>query len=261
MQENKLDQKWRCMELTEFEFEDILKNAMKAEDEDINALNITLKKKINSKYKYKKLLKSIPVSAVACVMVGFVITSVIYNNKNLKEFPDNSDIVSKPQVTKVSEINEPINSNNVVQSEKNTKKVSPKVKDNSNNVKNISENIPKSDISQNDISQNGISVASEPIVENNEGVSQESEPYTMRRSTDMLIVDYLNEDIELALKIAEIINKQIDEMGDERISKIESFQTQTYQINDNNELIVIFKEGTIAPDELGELRFNVGVIK
>ena len=53
---------------------------MKDESEVPFKTNEKLKKKLNTKSKYKRILKSVPVSAVACLVIGAVVTSVMLND-------------------------------------------------------------------------------------------------------------------------------------------------------------------------------------
>ena len=68
------------MELTEFEFEDLLSLAMKDGSEVPLKTNDKLMKKINVKIRNKRIMKAIPASVAACMVIGVVLTSVMLNN-------------------------------------------------------------------------------------------------------------------------------------------------------------------------------------
>ena len=91
MQGHKSKVNWRCMELTELEFEDLLSFAMKDESEVPLKTNDKLKKKINAKLRYKRIMKAVPASA-ACVVIGVVLTSVMLNDGGNNV----NDVVHKP---------------------------------------------------------------------------------------------------------------------------------------------------------------------
>ena len=70
------------MELTELEFENLLQLSFKDEANVPDELNQRLMKKIYQKSRYKRILKSVPLSAAACLIVGVMVVSVISNNGN-----------------------------------------------------------------------------------------------------------------------------------------------------------------------------------
>lgn len=72
------------MELTELEFENLLQSSFKDEMNVPDEINQRLMKKIHQKSRYKRILKSVPLSAAACLLVGVMIVSVISNEGGRK---------------------------------------------------------------------------------------------------------------------------------------------------------------------------------
>ena len=78
--------------MTEIEFEGLLQSAFKDSNNVPDEINQKLKKKLYKKSKYKRILKSIPVSVAACLVIGIAAASVILNGDK-----DNTDdIMYKP---------------------------------------------------------------------------------------------------------------------------------------------------------------------
>ncbi len=78
--------------MTEIEFEGLLQSAFKDSGNVPDEINQRLKKKLYKKLKYKRILKSIPASMAACLVIGIAVASVMLNGGK-----DNTeDIMHKP---------------------------------------------------------------------------------------------------------------------------------------------------------------------
>lgn len=78
--------------MTELEFEGLLQSAVGGSKNVPDEINQRLKRKLYNKSRYKRILKSVPVSMAACMILGVVVASVMFNQTP----NDNSDIISKP---------------------------------------------------------------------------------------------------------------------------------------------------------------------
>ncbi len=78
--------------MTEFEFEGLLQSAIRDSKNVPDEINQRLKQKLYKKSRYKRILKSVPISMAACVVIGVIVASVMFNNTP----NDTNDIISKP---------------------------------------------------------------------------------------------------------------------------------------------------------------------
>lgn len=78
--------------MTEFEFEGLLQSAIRDSKNVPDEINQRLKQRLYKKSRYKRILKSVPVSMAACVVIGVIVASVMFNQTP----NDNSDIISNP---------------------------------------------------------------------------------------------------------------------------------------------------------------------
>ncbi len=78
--------------MTEIEFESLLQLAFRDSKNVPDEINQKLKKKLYKKSRYKRILKSVPISAAACLVIGGVVASVMFNVGG----NSNNDMISKP---------------------------------------------------------------------------------------------------------------------------------------------------------------------
>lgn len=163
------------MELTEFD--EIMSFLINDEKEVPQHLNHKLKKKITAKYRYNKLMRAIPMSAVACIAVGFFLVSAIYHSEELTNVPQpevKEKIVSEEMVVK-PEIKEKIISEEMVVKPvvEDIKSKTPEKTDKTKKVEKKQEEITIESNNNNE----GISVAShidnpDDLIENNIPISR-----------------------------------------------------------------------------------------
>ncbi len=235
------------MELTEFD--KMMNSLMNDEKEVPKELNLKLKKKIRAKYRYNKLVKSIPMSAVACIAVGVFLVSAINDNEELLNVPQqnvNEAIISQEIVSKEQPL---VEKNNIKTQEKTieVKREEPVIIPNN-------EGIAVAQVEPNE----GIAVAQ---AEPNEGIAV-VQTELIDESEDMSLIEYLENDEEKILLVSERIKEQMS--ADEEIDYYKEFESivgdEEYYLTDECELVIIFDEGEIAPEEHGKLYFNVGII-
>lgn len=245
MQGHKLKVNWRCMELTEFEFEELLSSAMKDESEVPFKTNDRLMKKLNAKLRYKRIIKAVPASAAACLVIGVVLTSVMYNNQEVYELK--GDEVNQGLVIGTIEEKNVTTAQEIVD-EKDTKQ--PKSKKTAV-TQNVSADIAQIEAYSGEEPQE----IAEPVVEVEEA--------TKTRSISMTLTDYLDNSEELIANVSEMVKEKMS--ADEYIEYFEDFVSITgnenYYLTEKNELVIIFEPGIVAAEENGEIYINVGVIK
>ena len=83
--------------MTEIEFEGLLQSAFKNNSDVPDEINQKLKKKLYKKLKYKRILKSIPVSVAACFVIGIAVASVMFNSGENKIGDINPIVVNDTQ--------------------------------------------------------------------------------------------------------------------------------------------------------------------
>lgn len=245
------------MGLTEF---DNLMKALADEKEVPQELNLKLKNKIRAKYRYSKLVKSVPLSAVACIAVGIILVSSV--NRNEENF------VVPPQVVSETIISEETHT------EKEPESVAEKKENKKQDIKKIENNEKKQTEPVLEPVNDGIAVAQidsmelyedEPLPVSEEPVSMSrgrmiKEDATQERS--LSLIQYLANDEQKLSIVSQIIKEQM--VNNEDIDYYDTFSSvsgnERYDVTEENELVVIFDAGVVAPEEFGEQAFNVGVI-
>lgn len=245
------------MGLTEF---DNLMKALADEKEVPKELNLKLKNKIRAKYRYNKLVKSVPLSAVACIAVGIILVSSV--NRNEENF------VVPPQVVSETIISEETHT------EKEPESVAEKKENKKQDIKKIENNEKKQTEPVLEPVNDGIAVAQidsmelyedEPLPVSEEPVSMSrgrmiKEDATQERS--LSLIQYLANDEQKLSIVSQIIKEQM--VNNEDIDYYDTFSSvsgnERYDVTEENELVVIFDAGVVAPEEFGEQAFNVGVI-
>lgn len=259
MQERMLKINWRCMGLTEF---DNLMKALADEKEVPKELNLKLKKKIRAKYNYKKLMSSIPLSAVACIAVGIVLVSAV--NRNEENFVAPPQVVSEtiiseevhiedePVITEKKEIKES-------KKEKVKKTAIVETKETEPPLEPVNDGIEVAQIEPTDLSGN------EPMP-----ISEDAAPMSRARMIEeddieersLSLIEYLVNDEEKVSLVSQRIKEQMQ--NNEEIDYYDNFTSisgnERYDVTVENELVIFFDAGVVAPEEFGEQVFNVGVI-
>ncbi len=265
MQERMLKINWRCMGLTEF---DNLMKALADEKEVPKELNLKLKKKIRAKYNYKKLMSSIPLSAVACIAVGIVLVSAV--NRNEENFVVPPQVVSEtiiseeihvedePVITEKKEIKE-IKETKENKKEKVKKSAIVETKETEPPLEPVNDGIEVAQIEPSDLS--GI----EPMP-----INEDAAPMSRARMIEeddieersLSLIEYLANDEEKVSLVSQRIKEQMQ--NNEEIDYYDSFTSisgnERYDVTVENELVVFFDAGVVAPEEFGEQVFNLGVI-
>lgn len=184
------------MELTELEFENLLQSSFKDEINVPDELNQRLMKKIYQKSRYKSILKSVPLSAAACLVVGVMIASVVSNDGGKKTS---------------NEFYQPIAVNDKMYA--------------------VTMDLAR-------------------------GAVQESKPI------ENTLIEFLNNDVEKLMIVSQKIKDHMK--NDSEFGYFDDFQgisgNERYYITDLGELVVIFEQGVVAPEEHGEIYINIGVI-
>ena len=284
------------MDLTEFEFEDLLSLAMKDNGEVPLKTNEKLKKKLDAKLRYKRIIKVVPSSLAACLVVGVVLVSVVHNNQELYDFKvddtnqfQNQGVVIKDSQEKnvISEENfktkdVPTQQKTDNKSEKQaeikdlsvTEKVSSETykQDVKPEDKIVNENIPAEtaqievySVAKTQVTTDETSVEETQVATDEASVEEASVflAKAMPTASEMLLADYLENNQELIDDVSEKIKEKMSD--DEYVDFYEDFTSVTgnenYYLTEKNELVVIFKSGVVAAEENGEIYINVGVIK
>ncbi len=273
------------MELTEFEFDNLLNSAMKIDENIPYGINDKLKKKINSKYRYKKMIKSIPVSAAACLVAGVVLTSVMYNNQNIYDIPKGISNVPDDNGIVISSVIE-----EDIKVPLENEKIVPKVSQNTN--VDLSDDTAKTKSNETinfvlkSAEQEGVTPGKTSVAESelavfdgdemqvtdpvSESYAQELPEDSLEYSTrampevkNISLAEYLANDQALITLVSQKIKEQM--LYDSEFGYFEDFSmisgNERYYLTEQNELVIIFDAGTIAPTDHGEMYFNVGVVK
>ena len=230
------------------EFDDVMKSLVDEKDVP-KELNLKLKKKIKAKYNYTKLIRSIPLSAVACIAVGIVLVSAV--NQNEEKFVQPNNVVSEIIISEEIYVEEE-------KPEKIEEKKLPVVK------KTKTETViepPIEEISIASVEEIGIEAYSNEEIETYEQTPM-SRGRMIEEDIKPSLIEYLNNDEE---KIFLITQRIIEQMIDnEEIEYYDTFNSisgdERYDLTEENELIIFVDAGVIAPEEYGEQIFNVGFI-
>lgn len=272
--------------MTESEFEELLSKAMKTDGEVPARLNEKLQKKLLFKMRYQKFTKAFPASMAACLIVGVILTSVVYNNRNSFELQNDNqkDIQNDGTVVRIAEDYTSAEENIAVEEEKEVNapiKTKEKKKNNTEKetVKQEKEETkPQSDsvysyqkeesVVKPEIYADVQAYAEETVQEQvpvcAEEVQNDVSAYagSGRSVKPITLIDYLGNDDELISGISQNIKNQIE--NDNEREYYEDFSlingSEDYYINENGELIVIFEAGQIASEDYGTISFNVGII-
>lgn len=269
--------------MTESEFEELYSKAMKDDSEVPARLNDKLQKKLLFKTRYQKFTKAFPASVAACLVVGVVLTSVVYNNKDSFELKNDNkqDFKNSGTVVRMIEENSLTAEDVAVEEEKTPIKTEEKKK-NSPKKETVKqekeEQKPQTDIVYSytkdesvvkpEISEE-VQVHTENAVQKQalacvEDIQNDVSAYAGngRSVKAITLIDYLGNDNELINSISQNIKKQIENDNEREYYKDFSLinGNEDYYINENGELIVIFETGQIASEDYGAISFNVGII-
>lgn len=272
--------------MTESEFEELFSKAMKDNSEVPAGINEKLQKKLLFKMRYQKFTKAFPASVAACLIVGVILTSVVYNNRNtfVLQNDNEQDIQNNGTVVRTVEEHSSTEENTRVEEEKEINiPVKTEEKKNKSPKKETvkrenEEQKPQSDIvysyeKEETVVKPEVSAKVEAYTENEvqeqaaacaEAVQNDVSAYagSGRSVKTITIIDYLGNDEELIASISQNIKNQIE--NDNEREYYEDFSlingNEDYYIDENGELIVIFEAGQIASEDYGTISFNVGII-
>lgn len=247
------------------EFDNMMKSLVD-EKEVPNELNLKLKKKIRTKYKYKKLMSSIPLSAVACIAVGIVLVSAV--NRNEEKFVVPQQMVSETIISEEILVeDEPVVTEAKAPKESKKENVKKSTNVETKQPKQIEEPV------DNEIVVEVEQIAPPDLHEVHEDeplpISEESAPMSLARMIEedvqqesLSLIDYLVNDEEKVSLVSQRIKEQMQ--NNEEIDYYDTFNSisgnERYDVTVENELVVYFDAGVVAPLEFGEQVFNVGVI-
>ncbi len=248
------------MGLTEF---DNMMKALVDEKEVPDELNLKLKKKIRAKYKYRKLMSSIPLSAVACIAVGIVLVSAV--NQNEEKFIPPQQMVSEtivseeifvedaPVITEKKEIKESKKENVKKSTMVEPKQTEPVLEPINNGI--AVAQIDTTDLYEDEalpISEDGVPMSRARMIEEDDVEERSSS-----------LIEYLVNDEEKLSIVSQRIKEQMQ--NNDEVDFYDNFNSvsgnERYDVTEENELVVFFDAGVVAPEEFGEQIFNVGVIE
>lgn len=247
------------MGLTEF---DNLMKALADEKEVPQELNLKLKNKIRAKYRYNKLVKSVPLSAVACIAVGIILVSSV--NRNEENFVVPPQVVSETIISEEIFVeDEPViaDKKEIKESKKEKVKKSAIVETKETDPADepVNDGIAVAQIEPTDLSGNEPMLISEDAAPMSRGRMIEEDNIGER---SLSLIEYLVNDEEKISLVSQRIKDQMQ--NNEEIDYYDSFISisgnERYDVTVENELVVFFDAGVVAPEEFGEQAFNVGVI-
>lgn len=286
------------MLLNEAEFEKLINEAMKDESSPSDILNAKLKQKIKRKYFIHNSFRGIK-TAVACVAV-IVTGAIILVNSNDGISNKLPDVPAGGNVAKVmtadeynkEEIITHDNSEEKVKTTQTNSKATPKVQMKTQVTKETVETtIPKVE----NYKTEPDAIEEFPIAVNETVENTENMP-SMARSVDAYNEHQLeiysgDTEVEESLtieednivyeKLSDLYDSEYDyrkEISEKIINQVKERMTlnpeikynidddftitgnEEFYINDKNELVIVFVEGDVAPEDLGKVEFNIGTI-
>ena len=249
--------------MTDREFDNLIKEALCSDSvpEQLNkSLLLALEKKRQQKAKVIKFVKAC--SSCAAVFICAVAVLSHYNSNISHRTENNTPEVKNSLIQKNADIKE------------------EEVLSKANDEVQINDNIPTAtpdknrNAAKNSTGKKTVSPTLEAAEETNvpsvaqedstlpDMAQEESAPLMMRRSITPVLSDLFNEDFDYKSAISEKISAQIAVMDfPEKINFSQITGDESFSLNEENELTIVFPAGTIALEEHGDLFFTVGTVR